>query len=43
VREVDYSPTPTAEVRNVWTYTSTRPYAFMVLWLINDMKLGLSP
>jgi hypothetical protein len=28
-REVDHSPPASAEVKKMWTYTSTPPYAFM--------------
>jgi hypothetical protein len=28
-RETDDSPAASAEVKNIWTYTSTLPYAFM--------------
>jgi hypothetical protein len=28
-REVDHSPLASAEVKKMWTYTSTTPYAFM--------------
>jgi hypothetical protein len=28
-READYSPQASAEVKNMWIYTSTPPYAFM--------------
>jgi hypothetical protein len=29
-RETDHSPPVTAEVKKIWIYTSTLPYAFMV-------------
>jgi hypothetical protein len=29
-RETDYSPPVSAEVKIMWIYTSTSPYAFMV-------------
>jgi hypothetical protein len=29
-READHSPPTNAEVKKIWTYTSTPPYAFMV-------------
>jgi hypothetical protein len=29
-REVDHSPPASAEVKKMWIYTSTPPYAFMV-------------
>jgi hypothetical protein len=29
-READHSPTTSAEVKKMWIYTSTPPYAFMV-------------
>jgi hypothetical protein len=29
-REDDYSPATIAEVKNMWSYTSIPPYAFMV-------------
>jgi hypothetical protein len=28
-READYSPATSAEVKKMWIYTSTAPYAFM--------------
>jgi len=28
-READYSPPSSAELKNAWSYTSTRRYAFM--------------
>jgi hypothetical protein len=28
-READHSPTTSAEVKKIWIYTSTPPYAFM--------------
>jgi hypothetical protein len=28
-RETDHSPPPSAEVKKMWIYTSTPPYAFM--------------
>jgi hypothetical protein len=33
-RESDHSPPPSAELKNVWSYTSTPPYVFMVRGLI---------
>jgi hypothetical protein len=30
VREADHSPPASAEVKKMWIYTSTPPYAFMV-------------
>jgi hypothetical protein len=33
-REVDHSPPTTAEVKKMWIYTSTPPYAFMAQCLI---------
>jgi len=30
VREADHSPQSTSEVKNVWIYTSTPQYIFMV-------------
>jgi hypothetical protein len=30
----DHSPPSSAEVRNVWSYTSTPTYVFMTWWLI---------
>jgi hypothetical protein len=33
-REPEHSPPPSAEVKNVWSYTSTPPYVFMVWCLI---------
>jgi len=35
-READYSPPPTANVINAWSYTSTPPYAFMEWCLIKQ-------
>jgi hypothetical protein len=32
--EDDYSPPPSAEVKNVWHYTSTPPYVLMVWYLV---------
>jgi hypothetical protein len=29
-READHSPPVSAEVKKIWTYTSTPPYAFIV-------------
>jgi hypothetical protein len=34
-REANHSPPSSAEVKNVWTYTSTPPYAFMA-WCLQD-------
>jgi hypothetical protein len=28
-READHSPPATAEIKKIWIYTSTPPYAFM--------------
>jgi hypothetical protein len=28
-RKADHSPSPSAEVKKIWAYTSTPPYAFM--------------
>jgi hypothetical protein len=36
-READYSPTPSTEVKNAWSYTSTPPNVFMTWCLINHM------
>jgi hypothetical protein len=33
-READHSPPASAEVKKMWIYTSTPPYAFMALCLI---------
>jgi len=32
--EADHSPPSRAEVKNAWSYTSTRPYAFMAWYLV---------
>jgi hypothetical protein len=34
-READHSPPASAEVKKMWSYTSTPPYAFMAYCLIN--------
>jgi hypothetical protein len=34
-READHSPPTTAEVKKMWIYTSTPPYAFMAKCLIS--------
>jgi hypothetical protein len=34
-READQSPETSAEVKKMWTYTATIPYAFMPQGLIN--------
>jgi hypothetical protein len=34
-RKADHSPPSNAEVKNTWIYTSTPPYAFMALCLMN--------
>jgi hypothetical protein len=34
-READHSPPTSAEVKKMWTYTSTPPYAFMASCLIS--------
>jgi hypothetical protein len=34
-READHSRPASAEVKNLWTYTSTPPYAFMAQCLIS--------
>jgi hypothetical protein len=34
-RESDHSPTASAEVKKMWIYTSTPPYAFMAYGLIS--------
>jgi hypothetical protein len=34
-REVDHSPPVSAEVKKIWIYTSTLPYAFMELCFIS--------
>jgi hypothetical protein len=34
-READHSPLASAEVKKIWIYTSTPPYAFMSYCLIN--------
>ena len=28
-RKFDHKPPPSAEVKNLWSYTSTKPYAFI--------------
>jgi hypothetical protein len=33
-READHSPPTSAEVKNMWIYTSTPPYVFMAYCLI---------
>jgi len=35
-READQSPPSSAEVKNVWDYTSTLPYVFAALCLIKQ-------
>jgi hypothetical protein len=37
-REVNYSPTSSAEVKNEWSYTSVPPYAFMAWTLTPYMR-----
>jgi hypothetical protein len=37
-READHFPSSSAEVKNMWIYTSTLPYAFMAYCLINSMQ-----
>jgi hypothetical protein len=32
--EADHSPPASAKVKNMWIYTSTPPYTFMVSWLV---------
>jgi hypothetical protein len=32
--ETDYSPPSSAEVKNVWSYTTTPPYVFMMWYLV---------
>jgi hypothetical protein len=34
-READHSPPTTAEIKKMWIYTSTPPYAFMAYCLIS--------
>jgi hypothetical protein len=34
--EADHSPPSSAEVKNVWSYTSTPPYVFMARCLIEQ-------
>jgi hypothetical protein len=38
LREADHSPTTNAEVKKMWIYTSTPPYAFMVYCLISSAQ-----
>jgi hypothetical protein len=35
-READHSPLSSAEVKNTWSYTSSPPYVFMALYLIQQ-------
>jgi hypothetical protein len=35
-READHSPPSSAEVKNVWRYTSTPPYVFMAWCLVKQ-------
>jgi hypothetical protein len=35
VREADHSPPASAEIKKIWIYTSTPPYAFMASCLIS--------
>jgi hypothetical protein len=37
-READYSPQSSAEVKNVWRYTSTPSYVFLALYFVKHMK-----
>jgi len=44
--EVDHSPASSAEVKNMWSYTSTHPFIFITQWLVtygvclHDVVLG---
>jgi hypothetical protein len=38
-READCSPLSSAEVKNVWSYTSTPPYVLMAWRLIKHKKM----
>jgi hypothetical protein len=38
-READHSPPPSAEVKKMWIYTSTPPYAFMA-WCLISLSTG---
>jgi hypothetical protein len=40
-REGDHSPPASAEVKKMWIYTSTSPYAFMVYCLIGEAQVQL--
>jgi hypothetical protein len=33
-REAEHSLSPSAEVKNAWTYTSSQPYMFMAWYLV---------
>jgi hypothetical protein len=37
-RKVDHSPTASAEVKKMWIYTSTPPYAFITQCLISEAQ-----
>jgi hypothetical protein len=39
-READHSPPPSAEVKNVWSYTSTPSYVFMT-WCLVKYRIRL--
>jgi hypothetical protein len=39
-READHSPSPIAEVKNAWSYTSIPPYVFLV-WCLVKYRLSL--
>ena len=38
LREGDHSPLHSANVKNVWSYTSTSPYSYLVLCVIKYMN-----
>jgi hypothetical protein len=37
-READHSPPSSAEIKNIWSYTSTRPYALVAWCLMSCVK-----
>jgi hypothetical protein len=39
VRKADYSPPHSADVKNVWSYMSTSPYIYLVLYVIKYMNI----
>jgi hypothetical protein len=38
-READHTPSPSAEVKNEWMYTSSSPYIFMAWCLVKNRRI----